>query len=80
MKTPTQKTADKVAKQLAKLERMIDDARFVDNVSDVEKSDLTAILQRLIRARQEAEHVATPLPEAQPRRWDSDSCRYVDPN
>jgi hypothetical protein len=80
MKTTTQKTADKVTKQLEKLERMIDDARFVDNVNDVEKSQLTEILTRIMRARQEANRVANPLPEALPRRWDSESCAWIDPN
>lgn len=80
MKTTTQRTADKVAKQLAKLERMIDDARFIDNANDVEKSQLTEILQRLMRARHEAEHVANPLPEAPPRRWNPETCSYVESN
>ncbi len=64
--TAAQKTMAKVAAKLESLQAVIDDARFVDGISPGDKAALKEVLDRIIRAKQEAIAAAAPKQASAP--------------
>ena len=62
MKTATQKTMSRIAKQIAKIQESLDAARYADGVSDEDKAAAAYLWEVLNRAERVANKGANPSP------------------
>jgi hypothetical protein len=67
MKTATQKTMSRIAKQIAKIQENLDAARYADGVSDEDAAAAAHLWEKLFKAERAARNGANPSPEATSR-------------